>query len=149
MSETRRVASPRRPDAGTTLVEALVVVAITALVAEIGFPRLQQQLLTLSQHQTAAMVAARLRQTRADALRRDGPVVFTIAPDGRTYGPANGPAVSAAPGVRLAVQAPASGQITFYGDGSSSGGRILVAAAGRALPVTVTQDTGVVWADGS
>jgi len=55
-------------DAGTTLIEALVVVTITAMVSFIGFPKLQQGFLTLAQHQTVAVVAERLRGARNEAI---------------------------------------------------------------------------------
>ena len=50
-------ATGRARDGGTTLIEALVVVAITVLVSLVAFPRLQQALVTLSQRQTASVVA--------------------------------------------------------------------------------------------
>jgi general secretion pathway protein H len=137
MSETGR-----RGDAGTTLIEALVVVAITGLVATVGFPTLRQSLLTLSQRQTAVVVATRIRQVRADALRRDRPAAFAVSPDGARYGASRSPATTTPPGVSLASASGAA--IVFFGDGSSSGGVILVIAAGRRIPVVVSADTGAV-----
>ncbi|MBA3811689.1 MAG: prepilin-type N-terminal cleavage/methylation domain-containing protein, partial [Caulobacteraceae bacterium] len=76
----------RDRQSGTTLVEALVVVAITALVSLIGFPRLQQGLTRLSQRQTVSAEAERLREARAGALRGDRSVTFKVAANGRAYG---------------------------------------------------------------
>ncbi|HEX4182675.1 MAG TPA: hypothetical protein VHY34_05410 [Caulobacteraceae bacterium] len=135
MSETGDDGSRLSPEAGTTLIEALVVVAITTMVAIIGFPRLQQGLVTLSQRLTVATVAARLREARADAMRRDGPVVFTVAADGKAFGASDGPAATTPPAVRL--KADGGRRIAFYGDGSSSGGVIWVSAARQAIAVTV------------
>ena len=134
----------RRPraEAGTTLVEALVVVTILSATAAIGFPRLQQGLLALSQRQTVTAVSARLRLAQAEALRRDAPVVFAVAPDGRAYGLADAPATPTPPGVRL--ETPAPGRIAFFGDGSSNGGQVQVRAAGRSTPVSVAALSGVV-----
>ena len=132
MSET---GSRRRGDAGTTLIEALVVVAITTMVTMIAFPRLQQSLLTLSQHETTATLAARLREARATALLNDQPIVFEVSPNGRIYGWRHA-AVTAAPGVYLSA---VRGPITFYGDGSSSGGAIWVTAGRRSSLVGVDQ----------
>jgi type II secretory pathway pseudopilin PulG len=113
-----------RGDAGTTLIEALVVVAITSLVTMIGFPRLQQSLLTLSEHQTTATVAARLREARATAILNDRPIVFAVSANGHLYGWRNA-AAATGPGVYLTA---VGGPITFYSDGSSSGGAIWVTA---------------------
>ena len=134
-------ATGSRRQAGTTLIEALVVVAITALVSLIGFPRLQQGLLTLSQRQTVSAVAVRLREARAGALRSDRPAVFAIAANGRAYGWSGGPRWAAPAGIALA---PAGGAITFFTDGSSTGGAVWVVAPHRRLSVWVTPATGAV-----
>ncbi|HZL00667.1 MAG TPA: type II secretion system protein [Caulobacteraceae bacterium] len=127
---------------GTTLIEALVVVAITALVSLVGFPRLQQGLLTLAQRQTAAVVAARLEETRADAMRADGRAVFAIAADGRGFGASSGAGARIPSGLRLVARPLAA--IAFHGDGSSSGGSIRVVGGGRAVAIHVASTTGVV-----
>ncbi len=140
MSATGDDAAPSA-QAGTTLVEALAVVAITALVAMIGFPRMQQGLLTLAQRQTVSAVAARLRQSRAEALRHDAPVIFTVAADGRAYGEPGGIPVPAPPGVTLSTS---TGRIAFFGDGSSSGGLVWVSGGRRAIAVIVSAPAGAV-----
>ena len=60
-------------DRGTTLIEALAVVAITALLALVGFPSLRDTLSGFAQRETVAAAGARLRQTRADAMRLGEP----------------------------------------------------------------------------
>ena len=139
-------ATGRPADAGTTLIEALVVVAITGLVALIGFPTIRAGLLTLAQRQTVAIVAARLRQVRADALRSDRPVAFAVSPDGQHFGASGSPSASTPPGVALASANGAG--IAFFGDGSSTGGSILVLAGGHRLSVTVSPATGAVFVGG-
>ncbi|HEY5072443.1 MAG TPA: hypothetical protein VII63_10470 [Caulobacteraceae bacterium] len=136
--------APHRPgaQAGTTLIEALVVVTIAALVAMIGFPRLQQGLLTLSQRQTVSVVAARLREVRADALRSDRRLVFAISQDGRAFGASGEVFSRTSPGVEMSARP--SGLISFYGDGSSSGGAVWVSAARRSVPIVVAPATGAV-----
>jgi general secretion pathway protein H len=147
MSETGD--HPPRPaaQAGETLIEALVVVAIVSLVSLIGFPRLQQGLLAMSQQQAVAVVAARLRQARADALSTDTPVIFRAAPDGRAYRVSNGPVAKPPPGVTVEPTT-SGGAIAFYGDGSSSGGSVIVRAKLRAVPVNVMAPSGVVVVGG-
>lgn len=131
-------------DAGETLIEALAVVAIVGLVATIAFPRMQQGLLGLSQHQTAATVTARLREARAQAIKRDSIVVFSVAGDGRTYGVADGAATVTPPGVDLRALRGGDGRIIFYGDGSSTGGLIGVHAARRTIAIFVDAPGGAV-----
>lgn len=129
----------------------LVVLAITALVALIGLPQMQQALLTLSQRQAVAVVAARLRLARAQALRADAPVAFAVAPDGAAYGVVGGVATPTPPGVTVRIPRAAlaaNGRIIFYGDGSASGGAVAVSAGRRTLRVIVTAGGGAVAVQG-
>jgi type II secretory pathway pseudopilin PulG len=128
--------------AGTTLIEALAALAITTLVALIAFPRVQQALVSLAQKQTVAVVAARLRQVRADALTGDRATAFAVAADGRGYGASNSPFARTLPGVEL--HAPQGRAIAFYGDGSSSGGAVWVSAGRSSVAVSVAPATGTV-----
>ena len=141
MSATGDLESRGGAQAGTTLIEALAVVAITSLVALIGFPRLQQELLTLAQRQTVCVVAARLRQVRAEAMVGDRPMVFAIGRDGLDFRASDGASARTPPGVELNAARPG---VTFYVDGSSSGGSIWVRAGRRSVPVFVAPVTGAV-----
>jgi general secretion pathway protein H len=149
MSATGDAATALAADSGTTLIEALTVVAITALVALIGFPQLNQALAGLKQRQTVAVVAARLRDARAQALVRDAPVVFAVTADGGGYALTGGPIVRAPPGVSLGSKTPIPQGVAFYGDGSSTGGVIFINGGRRTTTVTVTPLTGVVAVDRS
>ena len=142
----------RRPDSGTTLIETLVVVAVTTLVALIGLPQMRQGLLTLSQRQAVAVVAARLRLARAQALRQDAPVAFAVASDGAAYGVIGGTPTPTPPGVTVSIPqggSVGSGRITFYGDGSASGGVVAVSAGRRTLRVFVSPGAGAVAVQGA
>lgn len=152
-----RLESPSNPsdagaESGTTLIETLVVVAITTLVALIALPQMRQGLLTLSQRQAVAVVAARLRLARAQALREDAPVVFAAAPDGAAYGVVGGVATPTPPGVTVSIprdQAAPSGRILFFGDGSASGGAVAVSAGRRTVRVVVNPGAGAVAVQGA
>lgn len=146
-------AVPRLPaQAGTTLIEALVVVTITTMVALITLPQMGRSLLTLSRRQAVAVVAARLRQARAEALGRDGPVVFAVAADGRAYGVSDGRVTPTPPGVTVSAPDDDGGlgrRIIFYGDGSSNGGTVVVKAGDRAIRVLVGRGAGAVAVAGA
>jgi Tfp pilus assembly protein FimT len=124
----------RRRDAGTTLIEALVVVGIMALVVMIAFPRLQQGMVTLVRRQTATAVVERLREAHATALLKDQPVVFSVADNGRLYGWRGSTARTNA-GVYLR---PTNGPIAFYGDG------VWITSARRSYLVGVDAGNGAV-----
>jgi Tfp pilus assembly protein FimT len=152
MSETGDRPTALDAQAGTTLIEALVVVSILTIISLIGFPRLSGQLASLSRRQTAAVVEARLREARAEALRNGTTVRFFVAPDGRGFGAGRGAYTAAPAGVVLSSASPsgvAGAGILFFGDGSSSGGSVWVAAAGRTIPVTVAPATGAIALGGA
>jgi Tfp pilus assembly protein FimT len=130
----------RRGDAGTTLIEALVVVAIISMVTMVAFPHLEQGWLSMSRRQTTAAVAERLREARATALLLDQPVVFSVADDGRLYG-WRGATARTGGGIYLRS---ANGPIAFFGDGTSTGGAIWITAARRSSLVGVDAGNGAV-----
>lgn len=129
-------------DSGMTLLEALVVVGITAMVGALEYPNLERALDVLSLRETASTLTANLRVVRADALRTGQDVTFALAPDGRGYGWSEGQARKIPSTVALSVEP--GGTIRFFADGSSSGGAIKLMAAGRAIPISVDSATGTV-----
>jgi type II secretory pathway pseudopilin PulG len=136
-------AARRDADAGTTLIEALAVVAITTVVSLVAFPRMQQSFLSMAQRQTLAAVAERLREARAAALGRDTPVSFVA--DGRSYGLSLGAASPVPSGIAVFVDG--GRRVVFYGDGTSSGGVVRVRGGAQTLAVRITPDAGFVAAD--
>jgi type II secretory pathway pseudopilin PulG len=137
---SRRPAGTRLADAGTTLIEALVVVGIMSLVVMISFPRLQQNMVTLVRRQAATAVVERLREAHATALLKDQPVVFSVADNGRLYGWRGSTARTNA-GVYVRS---ANGPIAFYGDGTSSGGVVSITSARRSYLVGVDPGNGAI-----
>jgi general secretion pathway protein H len=141
MSATGRAASAA-DERGFTLLETLVVIAITALIGAIVFPDMERSLRSLTVRQTAAMVQANLRIARGEALRGDQMVAFAVDADGGGYAWTNGPAQRAPAGVELSLAN--RRPITFFPDGSSSGGEVTLAGAGRQVTVSVDPQTGAV-----
>lgn len=134
-------AGDARAERGATLMEALVVVALTAMAATILFPRLERSFASVSLHESTTMFAADLRTVRSLAMRGGVPVVFGVAEDGHTYGWSGG--ASRITPLSTSV-APASTAVTFYVDGSSSGGTFTLVAGDRRAAVNVDPATGAV-----
>lgn len=134
----------RRPDAGFTLLETLVALGIAVLISVMIFPDLERSLHTLALRQTAAVVQANLRVARGEALRGDQMIAFAVDPDGEGYAWTNGPAQHAPRGVSL--RASGGQPITFFPDGSSSGGQIAIFGSDLRLDISVDPQTGAVAA---
>ncbi len=110
-----------------TLIEALVVVALTVTTGAILFPGMIGGIERLTFGQSAALLAADLRQGRADALRQDRRIDLRLGPDGRGYAIGDRPARSLPPGLRLAAaRSPAA---SFYADGSATSAVVDLAGA--------------------
>ncbi len=138
IGETARPCGER----GFTLIEALVAVAIVALVAGIGFPRIEQSLSTWRMQSATVAVQAALEDARARALRTGTPARFAIVADRGAFARLGYPPARLQPSVRFGAS---SAHIDFYGDGSSSGGRILLESeSGRRSLLAVSADTGLI-----
>lgn len=129
---------------GVTLIEAMVALAVMALISAITFPALERGYGRLELQRATERLAADLRVARAQALRRGGPVVLALATDGRSY------AIGAVqrPGVADGVSFGGTARIAFYPDGSASGGRIIVANRGREAQVAIDPSTGALMTGG-
>jgi general secretion pathway protein H len=74
-----------RRGAGFTLLETLVVVAITALISSLVMPNLTRALAVLELQQTVRLLQADLRVARATALRTGKKVDLTVSNNGHEY----------------------------------------------------------------
>jgi general secretion pathway protein H len=119
MSATGRPAS--NPAAGFTLIEMLVVLAISALIAGLAFPSVERLAARAELLAARSLVVAELSHARADALRFDEAVRVEIARDGTALGRGEGSAVILPSGIRLLAQPAVLG---FYPDGSATGGQL-------------------------
>lgn len=113
---------------GYTMLELLVVLSIAGGAAAIVSPQVSSGRERIAVHSSARELATALRGTRAEAISRHRSLAWTPEADGTGYRfGANGAARRLADGVRLDLRA-APAEIRFYPDGSSTGGRVTLAA---------------------
>ncbi len=124
----------------------LIVIAVLALVAGIVISRGPERSPALEARATAAQIAGRLRMARAQAIASDATVLFALDP--ARHLTAIGQDVQALPmRVALEITGPAVAgsrlpAIRFEGDGSSSGGSVLLDEGGHRLRIDVDWLTG-------
>ncbi|HSZ75413.1 MAG TPA: GspH/FimT family pseudopilin [Rhizomicrobium sp.] len=124
-----------------TLLEALVVVALTALVGAIEFPNLERAIGVLALREAASTLTADLRTVHADAMRTGQDVTFALTADGRAYGWTEGQARKMPDTVAVSMSPSA---IRFFADGSATGGTLKLSAKGREVPISIDSATGSV-----
>ena len=130
-------ATGRRGEVGATLLEMLVVVGILGMVTALVFPAWVAPLRRIQLYEARAALISNLRTARALSVRGGGPVSIEPAQDGRGYGWA------VARVYTPALVSVTGDPITFYADGSSSGGTLKLSERERALSVTVDPVTGL------
>lgn len=129
--------------AGITLLEALVVIAIVALIAAIISPNIEASLNTLSLRQSASVMQADLRVARATALRTGSKVTVKLRPDRHGYDWIGGTRE-----FPEAVSVSMSNPVTFMADGSLIPATISVSSGTRNIPLAINATTGAVTAGG-
>lgn len=134
----------RNRQAGFTLIEMLVVLVIMSIIGGIVLTRGPARSVALDMQAASGTVASALRLARGRAIATNEPVVVLFNPAAATLQVGSDPARSLPRGFGLAItsagdQGPA---IRFLPDGSSTGGRVVVAGEGRAMQVGVDWLTG-------
>jgi general secretion pathway protein H len=152
---TKRQASmpgngPAPAQAGFTLIEILVVLAILGVVLGIMIGRGPARSRGLETRAAAGALAQSLRAARAQAIAGDQPVTVVIDPVRHVFAADNGPVRHIDPDLDMVILPPAlpgpgaSRLIRFGPDGSSSGGAVVLGSGNRRLGVSVEWLTGKV-----
>lgn len=124
-----------RSERGTTLIEALAVLSIAALIATISFPRVQSLIAQAMFRNSSSAVVAELRTAHAAALRDGTAITFDVAEDGTAFG-LNGQTDHRLP-QNVVLNLGDASSLTFYPDGTASGGEVKLAGPSRAFAVSV------------
>ena len=129
---------------GFTLIELLVVLAVIAFILAIAPPLFDKGLSGASLKAAARGIAGTLRQARSEAITRNREITFTIDVEGRRYGVGNrrGGVVPAEAEISLFTAQSerldaTTGNIRFFPNGGSTGGRVSLAHDQRQYHVSV------------
>jgi general secretion pathway protein H len=128
---------------GFTLIEALVVVGVTALLSGLMFPRLQGMVGAQEFRTARSQVLLGVQETRALAIRRGEGVAFVVSADGHGYR-IEGDAPVVLPDAVSLIRSEGRGGVYFYADGTSNGGRIALSAGKRREEFIIFPATGLI-----
>jgi len=135
---------------GFTLLELLVVLAIAALLLAVTPPLITSALPGVELKASARRVAAGLRLAREEAIRSGSDIAFTLDVEERRFEVDGGFRNGTLPdGLKLKLEAAETemlndhrGAVRFFPDGSSTGGRVILAHDDRGFQVGVQWLTG-------
>jgi general secretion pathway protein H len=140
-----------RRRAGFTLFELLIVLAILGLALAVAVPLFARALPGLELKSSARTVAATLREARSLAIADNREIAVAVDLDTRTIDLAGLRRETLGDGIGLRLFTAAeelidrgAGRIRFYPDGTSTGGRVRLLAAGRLYDVDIDWITGAV-----
>lgn len=150
----------RRATAGFTLIELLVALSLLALAVFLALPSARGPATSQMLDATAQDIAGLLRAARSAAIKDNQPRRLIVDVAQRSVGPetvGGGDAIShrrLPAGFELDVTAasgdviaPSAIRLTFFPDGSASGGRIVLRHAGRSAAISIDWLSGRVTAE--
>ena len=137
-------------DDGFTLLELLIVLAVVSGTTAVVLTLARPSTASLEPRRTALEMAASLRNARSHAIEFNQETSFTLDMKGRNFWttisdrrlPVPATLDLSMTSAKTAVPVSDRGQISFFSDGSSSGGTVVLTAGGREATVEVNWLTG-------
>lgn len=129
-------------DSGMTLMEVLVVMAISVLISTIAFPRMERLVAALQFRQSSTLLAAHLRMAQARAWLQNKPIAVAISSDGKNYAWSGGRAQALAK--NITVQSNTTKALIFFPDGSAQAADWTLTDKKRSQRFSVVAATGAV-----
>lgn len=127
---------------GFTLIEALVVVAIVALISGVGYPSLRSAMRAQEFSAGQSSITLALKETRAAAIRGGRAAQFLVSPGGNMVSVDGLNQASLAAANRLtSVQ---NRPIIFFSDGTSNGGKLTLKNEKHAADYVIYPTTGFI-----
>ncbi len=124
-------------EAGVTLIEMLVVLAILALIGSVAFSGTPRIVERMAFHQSLSGLGAQARMARARAVRLNEPTAIVPARDSASY------RVGADDVALPRGLAVSGGPIRYFADGTANGARVQITGAGLRGVLTVDPVTGL------
>jgi prepilin-type N-terminal cleavage/methylation domain-containing protein len=119
---------------GFTLIEMLVTLAIAALIAGVAYPAVERMFARQAFAADGMAIGLALAQARAHSIRERRTVRVVLSPDGRgVIADGEGPVTLSG---AATVTWPQQG-VTFFADGTSSGGSVAITGGGRSGRVAI------------
>lgn len=136
----------RRAERGFTAIELIVVMGVMALLSSLALPLYATVAEAVRFRIAARGLHADLHAARGLALRGGAPVPIAFDAAGGSYGAPGGAAVALPDGLALrwvpAPPAPEGGLLTFFPDGSATGGELWLAGPRHLAGIAVHPLTG-------
>ncbi len=142
-------------EAGFTLLEMLVVLAIVGGLMSVVIALVKPRGEVLALRQVSMDIASGLRAARSDAVWKNDETVFSFDAENRLFQGTAGTKIIALPTdmavtletARTTGDANTDSRFRFFGDGSSTGGKIVLRGAEKEIRITVEWLTGAVRID--